>query len=309
MFCYNRYGDIMNTMEKFNYNLNESLYTNHKQMAQFRRVIDNILQTNLNELGKLNKVVIIGAGKMREFSLSFLLSNSSSVRIIDIDKTTVNKTVDSLNLSKEERNRITVSGVDVTGFEKIQFFDELVSLFNKKLTYEMIDAFLSRKLDSITHYHFLDESEYDLIYVSPIYTQLVYHQLLMTCAHIRQTNPKEHLIKYLEQNMLDYMPTIINRFNDDIVSALSPKGRLVVLSDIFEFEPETDFANNVSRALKNNTMETLYQTYLSTYGMGLGDYGLYYLDQHLNHSFEQWLIWPFSDNKQYVVKLKTYKHN
>ncbi|MEC9484428.1 MAG: hypothetical protein UMR38_00965 [Candidatus Izemoplasma sp.] len=299
----------MYSIQTFNQRLNESLQTNHKTLRDFRHKIDQLFKDTLKEMENTKDICIIGAGKMREFSLSFLLRFCQHMTLYDIDIETVKQSVEALQLSDEAMNKIVYHQVDVTGFEQINFFKNLIALFQKPLNYKKLDQFLTTHFKQLESYTFFDDKYYDVIYVSPIYTQLVYYQLLTVCAHIRQRTTEEHYIKYVEGQVLDYMPTLLNRFNQSLYRHLKKEGQLIVMSDIFELEEGSQFEREIKESMKNNTMNDHYRRYRDTYGMGLGDFGLYNLEEYLKKGFEQWLIWPFSDNKEYVVKIQTYTHN
>jgi hypothetical protein len=40
--------------------------------------------------------------------------------------------------------------------------------------------------------------------------------------------------------------------------------------------------------------------------MGLGDYGLYNLDEKMEGNLTKWLVWPFREETNLIVKLKIY---
>ncbi|MCF7925444.1 MAG: hypothetical protein K9L26_02825 [Candidatus Izimaplasma sp.] len=298
----------MNTLQKFNHNINNSLITNHKLMAPFKRQIDALIRQSIEPLDSKNDFCIIGAGKMQEFSLSFLLSSFQHVLITDIDVETVQNAFNAININQSLKERTHIQRLDVTGFEHINFFNDLATTFQRNMTYQQIDQFVETKMAKIKTYQFLKNQTFDCIYVSPIYTQLVYQQLLLTCSQLRQQNQPEHFIKYLEQLMLDKMQEVIDQFNHNLVSHLKKASVLIVVSDIFEIETGSQFDKEVREALNDDHMDQRYQRYVSEYGMGLGDYGLYSLDQLLNKAFDKWLIWPFSENKQYVVKVNIYNN-
>ena len=202
--------------------------------------------------------------------------------------------------------------MDYTGFEKNQFFKDFKERIVNCHTFEKIDQVIDSKLAGLTDYKFLkDYSESaDFVYISPIYTQLVYNQILRECAILRESGYPEHLIKYIESILLDKMVEVIDRFNDNIVRTLKPLGQLMVLSDIFQVDIGSDFYLRVKNGIRNyEVMEEIYEGYKTKYGIGLGDYGLLNLDEKLTSYLSRWLIWPFNDKSAFIVKLKIYKKN
>ena len=70
----------------------------------------------------------------------------------------------------------------------------------------------------------------------------------------------------------------------------------------------SDFDLRIMSGIKSKeVMDTIYQNYSAEFGMGLGDYGLYNLDEKLKSYLSRWLIWPFDGSTSFVVKLKIYK--
>ena len=105
------------------------------------------------------------------------------------------------------------------------------------------------------------------------------------------------------------MPILINRFNNNVISLLNETGSLMVLSDIFELKNNSGFYRRVKNSIKNyDVMEEIYDGYKEKYGMGLGDYGLYNLDDKMQKLISRWLIWPKDEESSYIVKLKIYKN-
>ena len=146
------------------------------------------------------------------------------------------------------------------------------------------------------------------MYVSPIYTQLVYNQVLRECSVLRESGYPEHMIKYIENIMLDEMVGVIQRFNVNLYNALKPGGELIALSDIFQVDIGSSFYLRVKNGIKNHeVMEEIYEGYKGKFGIGLGDYGLLNLSEKLKPYLSRWLMWPYDGKSMFVVKLKIYK--
>ena len=130
---------------------------------------------------------------------------------------------------------------------------------------------------------------------------------MMECSLLRESGYPEHLIKYIEQIMLEEMIGVINRFNNNIVRLMSNEARLFVLSDIFEVNVGSDFDLRIMSGIKNKeVMDRIYHSYSETYGMGLGDFGLYNLDEKMEVNLSKWLVWPFREDTNLIVKLNNY---
>jgi len=310
LYSYNiNSGDFMSEIRYFNSQLNNSFKKRSSTKVNFRDQVDVFLKSSMIKSSNFRQALIIGAGKMDDFSLAFFIKYMDKVVISDVDIETTKKAVDALKLKKSERQKIVLREIEYTGFQFGGFFIEFSRDVLKLKTHDEIDSFINGKLEPIKKYQFLeyDVGKYDFIYISPIYTQLVYNQLMMECSLIRQSGYPEHLIKYIEQVMLEEMIGVIDRFNDNVVRLMSDKARLFVLSDVFEVNVGSDFDLRIMSGIKNKeVMDKIYQSYSKQYGMGLGDYGLYNLDEKMEENLTKWLVWPFKEETNLIVKLKNY---
>jgi hypothetical protein len=297
-------------MEVFNRDLNNSLNQENKDVDAFRLQVDLILKSLVERLNGNEKVIVIGAGKMKDFSATFFVRRFDEVVLTDVDMNSVIEAESKLKLSDKDKKKITKIRIEYTGFEKNAFFQDFKERIINCRTFEKIDQVLASKMEGLENYRFLRDYENsgDLIYVSPIYTQLVYNQVLRECSVLRENGYPEHMLKYIENVMLDKMVGIINTFNDNIIKALKDDGYLIVLSDVFQLDKKSDFYLRVKNGIRSHeVMEEMYEGYKKKYGMGIGDYGLLNLDDKLKSYLSRWLIWPFDEKSSFVVKLKIYK--
>ncbi len=300
----------MKVMETFNRNLNQSLVRESKEISDFKLQIDLLLKSVYERLVESERVVVIGAGKMKDFSLAFFVRNFNEVILTDIDLASVTEAESKVKLSEKELKRIIKIRMDYTGFEKNQFFNDFKERIVNCHTFEKVDQVINSKLEGLEKYKFLKNysESADLIYVSPIYTQLIYNQVLRECAILRESGYPEHMLKYIESILLDKMVEIINRFNNNLIETLKPKGQLMVLSDIFQVDIGSSFYLRVKNGIKNQeVMEEIYEGYKQKFGIGIGDYGLLNLNEKLESYLSRWLIWPYDDKSSFIVKLKIYK--
>jgi len=300
----------MKVIEIFNRKLNQSLTYENKEMKAFRLQVDLLLKSVYERLFESDRAIIIGAGKMKDFSLTFFVKNFNHIVLTDIDLQTVNEEIKKFSFSTKELDKITKIRMDYTGFEKNQFFNDFKERIVNCHSFDKIDQIINSKLDGLENYKFLKsyQGSADFVYISPIYTQLVYNQVLRECAILRESGYPEHMIKYIESILLDKMVEVINRFNDNIIETLKPLGQIVALSDIFQVDMGSSFYLRVKNGIKNyEVMEEIYEGYKAKYGVGLGDYGLLNLDEKLVPYLSRWLIWPYDNKSAFIVKLKIYK--
>ena len=299
----------MNPIKEFNHSLNQSLHIK-QQKNGLKEQVDLLLKSTCKKLRKNENILILGAGKMNDFSMRFLLDSFEHITLSDIDTNTVQKSLDELPIKKKDLKRITIKEVEYTGFGVSEFFDDFKQRIVNARDFDKIDQIINHKLGEIKSYEFLKDEygKYDLVYVSPIYTQLIYHQVLRECSFLRLSGYPEHLLKYIENIMLEEMISIIDRFNENVIKLINNDGMLFVLSDVFQLDVGSDFEIRVSNGIRSKiVMDEIYEGYKEKYGMGLGDYGLYNLDQLMITDLSRWMIWSFDEKTKFAVKLKIYK--
>ena len=298
----------MKNIEMFNRQLNSRIYYENDLTNEYKNQIELLLKSSFSKLENKGKIVIIGAGNMSDFSLEFLLRFFNRVILTDVDIKSINETIRYMRLPSNLKQKVEVRRIEYTGFEANLFFDDFKERIVNCRTKEKIRQVINSKLDAIKNYEFLKyETDIDFIFVSPIYTQLVYNQVLEECRILEDNRYPKHLVTYIREFMLDEMVNVINRFNENLVNKLSKNGLMFVLSDIFQLQLTSGFYRRVKNSIKNlSVMEELYDGYKEKYGMGLGDYGLYNLDSLLKPDLSRWLIWPYDEESSFIVKLKIY---
>ncbi|QMS85957.1 hypothetical protein [Candidatus Xianfuyuplasma coldseepsis] len=294
----------MSKIEAFNHRLNQSYQRPQHTGNEFRDQVDMSLRSLIRTLSSKSRACIIGAGKCKDFSLPIFIEHFSHVVLTDVDLVSIQEW-------DKYQHTVQIKQVEYTGFDDALFFEDFKARVATTQSYEKLDQILQQKLSPIVEYRFLEEEfhRHDVVYVSPIYTQLVYQQFLLECSELRSHGYPEHLLKYLEEKMLEEMPAIIDRFNDNVLQLLKKDGYLMVLSDIFELNNGSDFYLRVKNGIKSkDVMDEIYEGYVNKYGIGLGDYGLYNLDEKVVEQRSKWLFWPFSEERSFAVKMKIYKN-
>lgn len=301
----------MTIIKEFNKNLNDSLLHVKSRSGSFRSQLDIVLKSAILKSNDFKQALIIGAGKMDDFSLSFFLRYFGKVVLTDVDSDTMRSSIRNLQLQDTQRKKLVIREVEYTGFSDIHFFEDFRDQVVQFQTYDEIDHFLHDKFLELEHFMFMPDKskQFDFIYVSPIYTQLVYNQILLECSLLRESGYPENLIKYLENKVLEEMIPIIDRFNHNLIQLLSSEGTLFVLSDIFEVDVDSNFGRRIASGIDSrDVVDQIYEEYVEKYGMGLGDYGLYSLDELLTSITHKWFIWEYKEDKSLVIKLKIYKN-
>lgn len=292
----------MKQIEQFNRLLNSSRRQDTLGDPLYREQIDHIIRSILKERRPNSQVCIIGAGQCSDFSLSTFLEFSKNVIVTDIDQKALEECV-------KNRQHVSIQAVEYTGFEEIGFFDLFGPVMWQSKTTNDIDLFMSKIIHDVKGYRFLEayEQQMDMVLISPIYTQLLYQQVMLELAGLRQDGFDPSLATYMEERLLEEMPGVLERFNQNVIKLLQDDGVLLVLSDVFELHHDSDFYRKVAHSIKQkDVMDEIHKSYVNTYGYGLGDYGLYDLDNHLVINKSRWLMWRFNDDRSFAVHLCIY---
>jgi len=304
-----RQGDKMKLVEQFNHDINQSDETRYVRWTDYRKQVNSFLSSPLNnEKGLLDHLLVLGAGHCDDIDLLFLKSHYKHITLADIDLMSMKSGV--LNQGFKESDFSLVQ-TDFTGFENSDFFTHMIDDVYAFDTQHDILAYLTKKFSRMEQYQFLSEfkEHFNSIIVLPIYTQLIYNQVLNATSVLKAMDYPQNLIDYTNDTALQEMVPIINRFNQNLSYLLQPKGHLFVLSDIFQSAYKEAFHNRVTSSMHSRTlMDEVYLEYLDKHGYGIGDYGLYALSEDFNFIDYQWIIWPFEEKLDMIVKIAYLTH-
>lgn len=295
------YGDSMKQMEEFNFALNQSQQRRSELSESYKENVDIAIRSLLRSKPTKDQVLLIGTGRCNDVSLPIFLESCSRVIATDVDRQSLEECV--------KRKQVQMEVVEYTGFGQAQFFEQFPQRMWNATSKHDIEQFVAETMEQVESYQFLADyhGTNDIVFVSPIYTQLVYQQVLHELAGLRRDGYSEDLADYMTQRMLDHMPGIIERFNSNLIRLLKPDGTLFVLSDVFELEHGSDFYRKIALAIKQkDVMDEIYENYRNEFGLGLGDYGLYDLNERMIRSKNRWLLWQFDEQKSYAVHLNIF---
>ncbi|MCK5811491.1 MAG: hypothetical protein KAG94_01205 [Clostridiales bacterium] len=237
------------------------------------------------------KVLLIGAGHLTDFPMSKLLNQVSNITIYDIDKDAMSLGLKAQNINEDE---ITFLTGDITSLDNVNFFEQVVLLLQAK-DLEGIKRFF--RIISHMNLDLSINSKYDLLIISPFYTQLLLPQYLM---YLNEFIIKPKHNEYLEP-LLNLISKLINKINEQLINCINDYGKIIIMSDYLEFildDPKY-------LEIKNNKLEIekYYQKYLVKYGQGLGSYGQTNLTEKTKSINHSWHWWPFNEKKVLLVKL------
>ncbi len=242
----------------------------------------------------LNKeVLIVGAGHLTDFPMKKIINKASNISLYDIDKAAMLLGLETQNIDKLEVTCITG---DLTKLDKTDFFKQVITLLQAK-DLEGIKRFFA----IVSHMNLnLDiNQKFDLLIISPFYTQLLLPQYL---SYLNEFVENSLFNEYL-QPLLLLISEFINKINEQLLNCINSNGKVVVMSDHLEFI--LDDPNYLKIRKDNNQLaiDKYYEDYLSKYGHGLGSYGLENLVEKTKLIHKSWHWWPFNEKKVLLVKM------
>ncbi|MBU0996563.1 MAG: hypothetical protein KKE16_00795 [Firmicutes bacterium] len=297
----------MNYIEKFNYDLNTSASIRFESWKEYRAQIMSFIKIHVSK--KVDRLLVIGCGSGNDLNLAELKEWTKQLIITDVDFISMNRSLDQYQMTEDQ---VIIKRAEYSGFESIRFFDTFMKDVLEINDKESLIAYLESKLNSLQDYRFLEEefNHNDIVIISPLFTQLAYSQVSDYCEMLLNLHYSPVLTKVIKDTLIDMMPNIIDRFNQNVLDFLKKDGQLIVLSDIFEYSIPSIFGSQIERNISYpDKMNAIYDKYKEKYGMGLGDYGLWSLEQISKKNREAWLIWPFDEKRKFAVKAVSFKIN
>ncbi len=291
----------MRLIEEFHHALNQSI----KQLdftQNYRDKVDAIIKMELLSLKQNNLAIILGAGRCNDFSLSLFLGEMKQLVLSDVDRKSIfecAKKYPSVKFSDEE----------YTGFASINFFENFGRRMWAIKDKDGIRKYVDEVSRAVENYQFLTEykKRADFILVSPIYSQLVYHQIQLELAGLVNDGYSKKLANEFAMLFLQKMTDIIDRFNKNVVELLNDDGKLVVFADVFQMQKGEPFYTKVKNAInRKDIMDEIHNGYQKKYGYGLGDYGLLSMDEYIHKVKSRWLLWDFDEQRSFAVLCHIY---
>jgi len=298
----------LNLVEQFNHDINLSDHLRYEKWSNYRKQITLFFKPYFKENNSNHSLLILGAGNCDDLDISFFKSSFKSLTLADIDIESTKKGLMKQHIPIEE---VTLVKADFTGHEKVAYFDHFIDELSVLSSTSEIKKYLKQKNQLITDYIFMADNIklFDTIIISPIYTQLIYNQILNAVLVLKEMGVEQSLLDEISSEALQDMITIIDRFNQNVIRLLKPKGLVFVLSDIFQSRVNEPFYQDIIKSIDSTTkMDHLYEKYVDAYGYGLGDYGIYSMHQHFQNEMHSWLLWPFEDSLHLCVKIVSFQN-
>ncbi len=272
-------------------NRSQELEVQYKLWQAYRETITSYIIEHTMDIQKTNKVVIIGAGNSNDIDLGKLVNRFHEVVLTDID-------LDSMTRGQE---RQLVKGCLIRVVDYLGLGINQEGLYELELNHEIaFDRYLEKCIREIDCGELENQIVgSDIIVVLPIYTQLFFGYI-DNYLKIKLNDNSISEATYFKclHKLLEYMPMVIQKFNEGIVNKLKADQKLVVFSDLLEDQPSGTYDQQY--LIEN--MDQAYERYVEQYGMGLGHYGLYHIEEKLNLLDGKWFRWPFSEDRVMFVK-------
>ncbi|MDD3478726.1 MAG: hypothetical protein PHP32_07605 [Candidatus Izemoplasmatales bacterium] len=294
----------MTSSRLFQQELNQSDATRHMAWEEYRH---QVTQEILSHVQGTSRLWIVGAGNMDDLDLPLLVDKFDQVMLSDIDQEAMKMAIIRDDVPKE---KVKLIPLDVTGLESDPDLEHLVSRIREANSLEEIEAMFSSWKQSIRRFKFPSSltKTYDMILVSPIFTQLFYPQIHATIVYLRSQKMDETTLRYVEREALAMMPELFDQVLAKMEQRISSQTVLVIMSDVFEAQTNSMFYKQAS-SLRGSTpkMDDFYEDYLSQYGVGLGDYAFHRLEETNVPVYHRWFDWPFDLQRHLFVKLAVYQ--
>jgi len=290
-------------IQQFNEKLNTTSDNRFSFWHSYRNQIEKYVASLLCQMNDKENALIVGFGNGDDIPLKYFLNQFKQVTLMDVDLINMKQGMKKHALRNKEEEKVELCKLEFTGLSSLRFFTELIELMNQNSSMNQIKQFIDDAIQKINLFSWINElhTKFDFIFVSPIYTQLVYQQVVIVLNQFPQ-------YQILKDYFLTKMTEIINLFNNNLLSVSKEKAIIFVLSDIFEVIKDTPFFNQILNSISDfQEMELLHQNYIKTYGYGLGDFGLLSLENKTKKIADNWLIWPFNEEKIMIVKMNVFR--
>jgi hypothetical protein len=286
----------------------KTFYRSLNVTRQYQKQYQHFKDLNTMDLSKLieahhvQSFCMIGAGNLEDFHIKPVFSLLSRVLLTDIDKKSVDDAVEKADVA---HSNLQIKQVEYTGVQQTKLLDSFELELSQRKSVIEVEQFINQMITKLNKTSFLDDEKgkFDLVYISPIYTQLLFYPLTMVLDEMIRKGFSKALGEQAKSSLLQGMVAILSHFNQTIQSLIKNQGLLVVLSDVFELKHTDEMFQTIEKNIDDfDKIERIYQDYVNSYGMGLGDYGLYDVSSHMKTVSSEWIVWPKNNSESYIVK-------
>lgn len=275
----------------FNINLNKSYCKDYKydEWSGYRSKLTNIINSS-----KLSgEVLIVGAGNLNDLDIQKINNDDVNLTLLDIDGNAI--------LSGLERQKINKENVKIMKFDLLQAgFVDIMYEFRTSLKNSNLDAFFEKCRNKELNYKL---GKFKTIIVSPIYTQILFHQMLEVVKKCDKVDKNETF-----QRVLIFVGEFLAKINDQLINSLEDDGKIIVISDILEYATNSEELKFLKENIENNeVIDKFHDEYLEKYGYTLGSYGINNIESKMDLIKENYLLWNFDKKRELLVDILSLK--
>jgi len=282
----------MHSIKAFNKTINGSYNKSevYNNWDMYRKsVTDFILKSDLKE----KNILVVGSGHLNDIDVERIIEKSGFVSFLDVD---IQSTEQTLKEKKIDPAKYKLIEQDLTCLDENQS-SGFIKEFKESLIRDKINEFSEVYSHPKLSY---DMDCYDMVVILPIYTQILFHQLMATAtAVIGKINER------VSSEIMNIVANLLQNINSALLECVTDQGKVIVFSDVLEYDseaPEYDELKILLKELEWESIHQYYESYLSTYGYTLGAYGLYDMSTHLSHLDKAYFLWEFDENRKMLVK-------
>ncbi|MBT3319363.1 MAG: hypothetical protein HN948_04255 [Clostridia bacterium] len=293
------------TMRAFNNDVNNTgnLSDKYSDWSAYRNDVTQFVKSAAHGSQDAKSIIVLGSGECNDVDLKFLLDNFERVVLTDVDEQSIYDGIARQGIA--DAMRFEVFQTEYTGLENAGFFDTLSALCSDNTPVLEICEFIKNALTNVRSADMskLAEGGFDVVLSCPIYTQILFTQaevLMEILAHYSTYSHDD--MHMLLQSVSNNMPALIKKYNDLLLSVTNPNGKLVVLSDVIETHPDGELVQTISEILAAQPVDShALEHLIHGHGLKFGTLGRHDLLHKTDVTDSLWCLWPFDENRHYLV--------
>ncbi|MGD9909697.1 MAG: hypothetical protein AB7U79_03730 [Candidatus Izemoplasmatales bacterium] len=292
----------MNYLRDFYEQLNQSENDRFARWKEYRLALTSMI---LPYLTSSDSCFVGAVGNADDIDLEQLNKATSNLTLADIDEDAINRGVQKYHLDGEVKTLQT----DFTNLSQTDLLEELYTTLILAKSKTDIDIYMEKFEEVFTSIEKSKSTlEYDVIILLPIYTQMLIPIFHQSYQALKEKGIDIHLLNYAFEEMMVVASKSIDYLNKSLINQLKDNGTMISISDIFEADITSPFYLKLSKDIHHpSKMDAHLKEYQNKFGYGAGDFGVENLEEYLNPVTHQWLIWPFSEQAHFFVKLTIFK--
>lgn len=296
------------SISQFNRDVNASQdpAAKFRRWADYRQQISHHIRyqiPNRKQLPQGQRCIVLGAGSLNDIDIALLCGHFDLVVLADIDIEAVRQGIDRQALPPDLLQKIQIVQHDFTGAEKTGLFGELERLVQCKASTREVLTALAENLSALMPDPLLPGSRFELVLSCPVYTQLIFTQIevLLKILYAANLYSYEDLDKILTA-AYQGMKTVIGNYNDLFLSLSAPEGLLIMLADIAELPADAPALGQFRLQVAGSRADPmLLRRLIDSHGLGLSAAGLEDLETKADLDAPTYFLWPFDDERSFVV--------